>query len=172
MAAVRRSLGSLTAQACEGCDMARLLPPKLGRCWCPLAGGVQPKQDHRCSQKEHPRMLHTGQNLSGWFFWPTCPRPPAPSGRCGAPSPPCRLHAIIFLIRPGPSGQSLHRHREGDSPQQVTKALRSVALAGVQGFFFPPSRAAANSSLLLCSPSLLLTTTRCWKYEIKLIFLT
>lgn len=142
MAAVRRSLGSLTAQACEGCDMA---------------GGVQPKQDHRCSQKEHPRMLHTGQNLSGWFFWPTCPRPPAPSGRCGAPSPPCRLHAIIFLIRPGPSGQSLHRHREGDSPQQVTKALRSVALAGVQGFFFPPAELlliAVSSSALPPSSSL------------------
>lgn len=62
MAAVRRSLGSLTAQACEGCDTAGLLPPKLGRYWSDAS---------------------RGQNLSGWFFCPTCP----PQHRQGGAEP-------------------------------------------------------------------------------------
>jgi len=63
VAAARRSSGNPMAQASEGCDVAGLLPLKLGRCWCLLARGVQPKRDPRYSQAKHPGTCHASQTL-------------------------------------------------------------------------------------------------------------
>lgn len=119
----------------------------------------------KTSQEKCPWMLHTGQTLLGCFLAQLCPQQsPEPSLQPPAPS----LSSLGWPIRPAPA-VSPGRWES----QWVTKDLCSVVLTGrVKGPVFFPSRAATNSSLLLYSPSLTLTTTRRWKYEIKLIFLT
>lgn len=90
------SLGSPMAQVCEGCNVAGLLPPKLGQCCCPLGWGLQIKQEGtlRCFTLAKPSRAV--------FLAQLCPQPVRELWSLS-----CRPCAIFFLIRAGPSGWSL-----------------------------------------------------------------
>lgn len=175
-----------TNKAQHVCSVALAGQPDCAGVWrlrcgraAPSEAGVVPVPTGLGGTAQAKPLVQPGEIPSDASRWPNPLKlffgsavPPAPLERCRAPSLPRSPCAIVIFVRAARQDSPCGVTSKVTVPSKWQRLCAQLFLHGGKGPGFFPSRAAANSSLLLCSRSLPLTTTRCWKYEIKLIFLT